>query len=101
MHGLMLGFRWYESMREISASEASRNFSALLDQAEHGETTVVTRGGRRVALIVPAPRSNGGSLLEVFRRWQGTAALDDEFAKNVAAARDVASADKDADPWHD
>ena len=85
----------------MSASEASRNFSALLDQAEHGETIVVTRGGRRVALIVPAPRSNGGSLLDVFRRYRGAAGIDEEFAAKVATARDAASVDEDADPWLD
>jgi antitoxin (DNA-binding transcriptional repressor) of toxin-antitoxin stability system len=39
-----------------------------LDDAEHGETIVVTRGGRRVALIVPVPRANSGALLDVLCR---------------------------------
>ncbi|MGH3907938.1 MAG: type II toxin-antitoxin system Phd/YefM family antitoxin [Pseudonocardiaceae bacterium] len=34
-------------MREVSATEASRNFSAVLDSAEHGETVLVTRGVSR------------------------------------------------------
>jgi len=50
----------------MSASEAARNFSAVLDSAEHGETIVVTRSGRRVALIAPAPRANGGAVLDLF-----------------------------------
>ncbi len=58
-------------MREMSASEASRNFSALLDCAEHGETIVVTRSGQRVALITPAPRTNGGALRDVLNRCGG------------------------------
>jgi prevent-host-death family protein len=86
-------------MREMSASEASRNFSAVLDSAEHGETIVVTRSGHQIALIVPAPRANGGALREVLRRWQGNPALDEAFAENVEAAREVASAELDADPW--
>ena len=86
-------------MREMSASEASRNFSAVLDSAEHGETTVVTRAGHQVALIVPAPRANGSALREVLRRWQSNPALDDAFAENVDAARRSATADADADPW--
>src|SRR5256885_7918965 len=85
-------------MKEMSASDASRNFSSVLDQAEHGETIVVTRGGRRVALIVPAPRANGGALREVFRRWHGKPGLDEGFAANVATARDIATG-QDADPW--
>ncbi|MDN5748846.1 MAG: type II toxin-antitoxin system prevent-host-death family antitoxin [Pseudonocardia sp.] len=37
----------------------SRNLAAVLDQAEQGETIAVTRSGRRVALIVPAPARTG------------------------------------------
>ncbi len=88
-------------MREMSASEASRKFSAVLDDAEHGETVVVTRGGRRVALIVPVPRANGGVLLDVFRRWHGRVGVDDVFVAHVAAAHEAASAASDADPWRD
>ena len=86
-------------MRELSASEAARNFSAVLDSAEHGETTVVTRSGHRVALIAPAPPSNGAALREVFRRWEGNPALDDTFAANIAAANGAVSADLDTDAW--
>lgn len=86
-------------MREMTASEASRNFSAVLDAAERGETIVVTRAGRRVAVLAPAPRANGAALREVFERWRGNPALDDAFAANVAAARDTASTEADADPW--
>ncbi|MGH3885809.1 MAG: type II toxin-antitoxin system Phd/YefM family antitoxin [Pseudonocardiaceae bacterium] len=85
----------------MSASEASRTFSAVLDSAERGETIVVTRAGKRIALIVPAPRANGAALREVFRRWQGNAAFDDAFVANVAAAREAVSAELDTDPWHD
>jgi prevent-host-death family protein len=55
----------------MSASEASRNFSTVLDSAEHGETIVVTRAGHQVALIVPAPRANGGALRELHRALAG------------------------------
>ena len=88
-------------MREISASEAARNFSAVLDSAEHGETIVVTRSGRRVALIAPAPRANGGAVLDLFERWRGHSAFDDGFEERVNAARNSVSADLDTDPWHD
>ncbi|HEY3263504.1 MAG TPA: type II toxin-antitoxin system prevent-host-death family antitoxin [Pseudonocardiaceae bacterium] len=83
----------------MTASEASRNFSAVLDQAEHGETIVVTRGGRRVAMIVPAPGASGKALREIVDRWRGNAAFDQTFADNIAAAREAASADQDRDPW--
>lgn len=83
----------------MSASEASRNFSAVLDEAERGETIVVTRSGQRVALIVPAPRANGRALLDVLRRWRGHAEADGAFVANVAAAREVGRVERDSDPW--
>lgn len=86
-------------MREMSASEASRNFSAVLDSTEHGETIVVTRSGRRVALIAPATQANGAALREVFRRWQNNPAFDGDFAERVTAARTAVSAELDIDPW--
>lgn len=85
-------------MREMAATEASRRFSAVLDAAENGETIAVTRGGRRIAMIVPAPRANGGAVLDVLNRWQGRIGVDDAFAADVAAAG-AASLEHDGDPW--
>lgn len=86
-------------MREMTASEASRNFSAVLDSVENGETIVVTRAGRRVAAIAPAPAATGAAFNEVLTRWREAGALDDDFARRIDAARDAAAADIDADPW--
>lgn len=61
---------------------------------------VITRGGRRVALIVPAPRANGHAVAEVLDRWRGQVGADDEFAANVAAAGDMPT-ELDADPWRE
>jgi prevent-host-death family protein len=85
-------------MREVSASEASRNFSAMLDSVERGETVVVTRAGRRVASIAPAPAATGAALNAVLTRWRGAAALDD-FAESIGTARAAASTEDDRDPW--
>lgn len=85
----------------MSASEASRNFSAVLDAAEHGETIVVTRAGRRVAAIAPIPVANGAALRAIFERWHANPALDDGLTARVAAVRDAASGEMDADPWRD
>ncbi|MPZ64085.1 MAG: type II toxin-antitoxin system prevent-host-death family antitoxin [Pseudonocardiaceae bacterium] len=87
-------------MREVSATEASRNFSAVLDSAEQGETILVTRGGEPVATIAPAPRANGAALLDLFARYAATGVDDEAFAETVAKVRDVARADLDSDPWH-
>jgi prevent-host-death family protein len=86
-------------MREMTASEASRNFSAVLDSVEHGETIVVTRAGRRIASISPASAATGAALNAVLANWRGTAALDDAFAESIAAARAAAAVDDDTDPW--
>ncbi|MGW3963112.1 type II toxin-antitoxin system Phd/YefM family antitoxin [Amycolatopsis sp. NPDC005003] len=88
-------------MLELTASEASRSFSAVLDEAENGETIVVTRNGRRVALIVPAPLANGAEVCRVFHRWAGKLDVDDRFEENVAQVRETASAELDGDPWRD
>ena len=88
-------------MLELTASEASRNFSSLLDRAAAGETIVITRGGRRVATIGPAEASNGAAVRGVLDRWRGTKMLDDSFADRVAGARSVVSAELDSDPWRD
>jgi antitoxin (DNA-binding transcriptional repressor) of toxin-antitoxin stability system len=85
-------------MKEMSASEVARGFSAVLDGAEQGETVVITRGGRRVALIVPAPQGNGRAVSEVLARWCGRLDVNDAFAANVAAAGD-APTELDGDPW--
>lgn len=88
-------------MREMTASEASRNFSAVLDAADRGETIVVTRAGRRVATIGPAARANGAALRQVFERWRHNPALEEDFGPRVHAALQAASADLDTDAWHD
>ncbi|MGW0826171.1 type II toxin-antitoxin system Phd/YefM family antitoxin [Streptomyces sp. NPDC002845] len=38
------------SMKLMTATEASRNFAAVLDAAERGERIVITRAGRRLAM---------------------------------------------------
>lgn len=86
-------------MREVTASEASRNFSAVLDSVEHGETIVVTRAGRRIASIAPAPAATGAALNAVLTRWRDSAVLDDRFAESIVTARAAALSGEDIDPW--
>src|SRR5690625_5750734 len=82
----------------MTASEALRCCSAVLDSVAGGETIVVTRAGRRVALITPASHANGAVLREVLEHWRYNPALDDAFAREVVAARDIASSESDTDP---
>ncbi|MPZ28407.1 MAG: type II toxin-antitoxin system prevent-host-death family antitoxin [Micromonosporaceae bacterium] len=78
----------------MTASEVSRNFASVLDQAEHGETIVVTRGGKRLATIAPAAAANGSALAGFLADRRG--ALDESFAEDVLGSRDLLTLD---DPW--
>jgi prevent-host-death family protein len=49
-------------MKNLTATEAARRFSEVLDAVEHGERFRVSRGGRTVATIGPAIRASGKAL---------------------------------------
>ena len=40
-------------MRSISAREANQSFSRVLTEAENGDTVVITRRGKPVAVLAP------------------------------------------------
>jgi prevent-host-death family protein len=42
-------------MASIGAREANRSFSKILREAENGKTITITRNGRPVARLIPAP----------------------------------------------
>lgn len=55
-------------MKQLSATEASRRFSEVLDEVERGgESYVVVRHGRVVATIGPAHGGTGKALKEALR----------------------------------
>ncbi|QKW07989.1 type II toxin-antitoxin system prevent-host-death family antitoxin [Streptomyces sp. NA04227] len=83
-------------MRLMTATEASRNFAALLDAAEHGESVVITRAGRRLAIIGPAPTGNGAALNDILAAH----APDPDFADDVRAARTLVT-DEPSASWPD
>lgn len=71
-------------MREISATDAARNFSHLLDAVERERSSfVVTRKGRRVARIEPARSSDGATLEEILRRHP----VDEGWLEELRALR--------------
>lgn len=84
-------------MRTISATEASRRFSDLLDAIEAGDTVTVTRGNRPIAEIRPAPRRTGRDLRAALA---DAPPPDDRFAEDVAGARKLLT-DDEGDPWAD
>jgi antitoxin (DNA-binding transcriptional repressor) of toxin-antitoxin stability system len=82
-------------MRTMTATEASRNFSELLDAIERGETVTITRGHHAVAEIMPPRRRTGAELRVALEQIPPP---DDQFAADIASALAVVSSDGD-DPW--
>jgi prevent-host-death family protein len=80
----------------MSATEAARSFSAVLNRVSTGEQIEVTRAGLAIAVISPPPLR----LLtaERFRELLETApAPDERFASDLRAAR--AALPAEPDPW--
>jgi prevent-host-death family protein len=80
-------------MEQVSATEAARRFSELLDGVEHrGETYIVVRNGRPVARIAPAVGATGRAVKDFLRRHATHAdwsrELRDLRASVVVEARD-------------
>jgi antitoxin (DNA-binding transcriptional repressor) of toxin-antitoxin stability system len=69
---------------EITATEAARQFSQLLDTIEHRRKSfVITRGGRAVASIHPVPTATG----RVAKRLLGDGRPDPAWAKELDQLR--------------
>ena len=81
-------------MRTVTATEASRSFAALLDEAEKGNTIVVTRGGRRIAAIGPAGAGNGSEVAELL----SSSNIDEAFAADLRTVRESGIAEPPAWP---
>lgn len=65
-------------MRNLSATDAARRFSEILDAVEHRrQTFLIVRKGRAVAKLAPAPRATGAIVKEILREsprdssWSG------------------------------
>lgn len=84
-------------MKTISATEASRRFSALIDAVEEGEAITITRGGRAVAQIGPARLRTGRDLR---RALAALPPIDEDFEADIEAGRAMIE-DEQSDPWRD
>lgn len=83
-------------MKQLSATDASRRFSEVLDDVERGgESYLVVRHGRAVATIGPAGGGTGKVLKEVLRANRP----DDAWAGELRELRD--GMDPATDPWRD
>jgi antitoxin (DNA-binding transcriptional repressor) of toxin-antitoxin stability system len=81
----------------MTATEASRRFSDLLDAIERGETVIITRGNHAVAEIGPARRRTGADLRAALA---DVPPPDDRFVEEISAARALLIAEE-SDPWAD
>lgn len=83
-------------MKQLSATEASRRFSEVLDDVERGgESYVVVRHGRAVATIGPAIGGTGRALKKALHIHRP----DDAWAEDLRELRE--SMDPVTDPWDD
>ena len=83
-------------IQRMSATEAARDFSALLDRIEAGGRAIVERHSRPVALIGPAPfvaRRLSESIALVLAR--PSARLDGAFGRDL---QDVIAGHLEAEP---
>ena len=80
----------------VSATEASRGFSALLNRVAAGETIEVDRHGEIVAVVAPrrATTVSGSALIEVLRRLPH---VDTGFADDVRGLSRITRTPED--PW--
>jgi antitoxin (DNA-binding transcriptional repressor) of toxin-antitoxin stability system len=78
-------------MRRLSATEAARSFSSLLDQVEReGETFVVERRGRAVASISPAAAVSGRAVKDLLRAQEE----DPDWLRELALLRGSLAAEE-------
>lgn len=85
-------------MTTVSARDASRGFSGLLDRVERdGEEYTVVRDGKVVARIVPATPS---IVAEFFARRAGHPPLCDDFATDATSVNELLTTGA-GDPWQD
>ena len=83
-------------MKQLSATDASRRFSEVLDDVERdGESYVVVRHGRAVATIGPTSGGTGKALKEVLRANRP----DNAWAGELRELRE--GMDPVTDPWRD
>lgn len=72
--------------RRISATEASRSFSRLLDEVESGQRFVVHRRGRDVcAITAPPAEARRASECLALLRARSPVLLDDAFSADLLA----------------
>ena len=73
-------------MSEVSATDAARNFSDLLDAVEHrGEHFTIVRRGKVVAQLDPVQAGKGVEVKALLRRHRP----DPAFSRDVTSTREL------------
>jgi prevent-host-death family protein len=71
---------------EVSATDAARNFSDILDAVEHrGERFTIVRRGKVVAQLDPVSTGRGSDVKAMLRRHRP----DRSFARDIASVREL------------
>lgn len=85
--------------RRITATEAARSFSDLLNRVRYrGEAFEVMRGREIVACLVPpGPEQNTATVRALLDRLQGSAETDADFAADLEAIQ--LEPPPSRDPW--
>lgn len=83
-------------MKRISVGELRQNPTSALDEVEHGETYVVTRQRREIALLSPISRRQAVTAADYTAMVDATP-LDASWAEEVRRDREDFGADRD--PW--
>lgn len=69
-------------MPDISATEAARRFSDVLDSVEHGkETYTIIRRGKAVAHLEPVDKGRGAEVKEILRRHSPDSMWSEELSR--------------------
>jgi len=78
-------------MPDVSATDAARNFSDLLDAVEHrGAEYTIVRRGRAVAHLEPVAKGRGADLKDLLRRTRP----DRGWANDLARVRGILEIDE-------
>ena len=88
----------------MTATEASRRFSDVLDRARAGETIIVIRNGQAVAQVTPPPSrtSNGAAVAKFLRAWEGDGeGFTPEYVEWLDSLREPTERDQERLAWVD
>lgn len=98
------------SMKRMTATEVSRNFSAVLDEVENGEEIEITRGKKVIATLKKEEaKAPGAALIAMFKdRHEKYGPMDDEtyaVYQEILAERhapyNLVGGELDRDPWRE